>query len=62
MIKVKKSDRIKFKVVVREGTRTATRTVKGFYNGGYEVRFRGYDLFMVRFKEVIGIEKGKAND
>ncbi len=49
-------DRIKFRVTTRDGTETVTRVVIGHTpNGGYEVRYHGYDSFIVRANEVIAI-------
>lgn len=55
MTDIRVGDRIKFRVVVRDGLKTATRLVTGFYLGDPEVRFWGHRGFCVRRSEVIEI-------
>lgn len=53
-------DTIKFRVLVREGWKTATRKIVGEYRGDYEVRFRGYSHFVVHQNEVLEITNSRA--
>lgn len=55
MANIRIGDRIKFRVAVRDGLKTATRFVTGFYLGNPEVRFWGYRDFVVRTSEVVEV-------
>lgn len=55
MTDIRIGDRIKFRVTVRDGTKTAIRFVTGFFLGNPEVRFWGYRDFVVRRAEIIDV-------
>jgi len=48
-------DRIKFRVIVRDGKKTAIRVVTGFHLGDPEVRFWSCRNFIVRRREVLEV-------
>ena len=57
---IKLGDRIKFRVTVRDGTKTATRIVTGFHCGNPEVHFNTYRDFVVRLSEIIEVRSRVA--
>jgi hypothetical protein len=52
---IRTGDRIKFRVTVRDGTKTASRFVTGFFQGEPTVRYWGYRDFVVRHDEIISV-------
>ena len=52
---MKLGDYIKFRVALREGMRTATRKITGFYDGKPTVGFNGYRDFIVRPAEILEV-------
>jgi hypothetical protein len=56
------SDTIRFRVAVREGMRTVTRKVTGFYNGKPTVAYRGYRDFVVAWREILLVNGYAADD
>jgi hypothetical protein len=56
-------DRIKFKVALRWGVKTATRKVLGFNPAGWpEVSFEGYKAFTVRPMEILEVNGKDSHD
>jgi len=56
--KLKVGDRIKFHAIARFATRPVTRKVNGFWvDGRPTVNYQGYKEFVVRWREIIAVER-----